>query len=156
MLNVVQWIKGHGAALLPMNTTRRMGTRASPGRGMATIDAPVEDQCNWASWGLCQLSGAASAMPVSFVNCRVDNCGNQLHHMCQTTWESLDPTREAHGNSYYCTVCHPCWHMIPLRGDEDDIIPETQCHVFHRYCRNQCAREINYCPPQYSHNITIN
>jgi len=119
-------IKRHGAATLPMNTTRRIGTRASPSRGMTTTEAPLMAQCNWESWGLCQVSGAASAVPISLVNCQVVNCGNQLHHMCQTTWESLDPTREAHGNSYYCTKCHPCWNIIPLRGDEDDIIPETQ------------------------------
>ena len=48
--------------------------------------------------------------------------------MCQTTWESEDSVREAHGSLRYCYHCHPCFVNITPPSDTDEIVivPETQ------------------------------
>ena len=87
----------------------RMNTRSSPSRNMALGEGEEDEHpaghplCNWSCVGLCLVAGA----PITLLRCSVASCDNHLHHMCQTTWESEDPVRESHGNSYYCMECHP-------------------------------------------------
>jgi hypothetical protein len=120
----------------PTQPAQRMATRSSRGRNLATDCVTVDGGvCDWAVMGLCQLDGSASAFPVSLLKC--SNCDNLLHHMCQTTWESKDPAREAHGSLRYCYHCHPFFVNITPPSDTDDIIipeipriiPETQLQL---------------------------
>ncbi len=77
---------------------------------LAGSDGPsATPVCDWDHLDFCKLKDAEG--PASLIPCAVNGCHRFLHHMCQTEWECLDDSREAHGTRKLCAHHHPSLAM---------------------------------------------